>query len=185
MGVLQPNGLPVGQFHVCHPRWLANVASAFPGPGFTEYGVHTQYGTKNGVVSSHNNKFGGDFDFHSRTTTTLPPLLPLLRPYYYFIPSPEREKGKKFFFFQTDNICSKSYLCLLHSLLALLRKDKSSLSTLSPQSQLNSSEDISCFPFTTSLFQQRHPPFYSFPQLLSIFYFRIQKFSVLLRPTAE
>lgn len=120
MGVLQPNGLPVGQFHVCHPRWLANVASAFPGPGFTEYGVHTQYGTKNGVVSSHNNKFGGDFDFHSRTTTTLPPLLPLLRPYYYFIPSPEREKGKKFFFFKPITfaqkvICVCFIPCLLFS----------------------------------------------------------------------
>lgn len=39
-----------------------------------------------------------------------------------------RRNGKKERIFSIDNICSKSYLCLFHSLLALLRKDKSSLS---------------------------------------------------------
>ncbi|OJJ88013.1 uncharacterized protein ASPGLDRAFT_22799 [Aspergillus glaucus CBS 516.65] len=59
----------------------------------TEY-IRSTIRTEYGVVSSHNNKFGGDFDFHSRTTTTL---LLLLRPYYYFMLPPEREKGNNFF----------------------------------------------------------------------------------------
>lgn len=158
------------------------MASAFPGPGFTEHGVHTQYGTKYGVVSSHNNKFGGDFDFHSRTTTTLPPLLPLLllRPYYYFMLPPEREKGKNFFqliTFAQKAICVCFIPCLLFS-------EKINPRFLSPQFQLNSSED--CFPFTTSLFRQRHPPFYSFSSI--IFNSQIsntKEIFALLTPTAE
>ena len=145
----------------------------------------TQYGTKYGVVSSHNYKFGGDFDFHSRTTTTLPPLLSLLllRPHYYFMLPPEREKGKFFFFFLSKLITfAQSYLCLLYTLLALFRKDKSSFSP-SPQFHLNSSVLLPVYHVTISTAPSSLLLLFLNCFQLSIFEYEGN--SALLIPTAE